>query len=122
VGPTPNLEPAFSSIQREIFESADRAGRATCVQCHSNAGHFFAAGLSLESDVAYTTIVGAPSRLKLGAVLVVPGDPDGSCLVHKIEGAPGIVGLRMPRNGPPYLTSGQILVIRRWIELGARND
>lgn len=28
----------------------------------------------------------------------------------------------MPRNGPPYLTPGQITVIRRWIENGAPNN
>jgi hypothetical protein len=50
---------------------------------------------------------------------VTPGDPDGSYMVHKIEGRPGIVGRRMPFNGPPYLTDGQILIMRRWIELGA---
>jgi hypothetical protein len=25
----------------------------------------------------------------------------------------------MPFTGPPYLTDGQILIIRRWIALGA---
>jgi hypothetical protein len=30
--------------------------------------------------------------------------------------------VRMPQIGPPYLTDGQILVIKRWIELGAHND
>jgi len=31
------------------------------------------------------------------------------------------VGDRMPRLGP-YLSDGQIRIIRRWIELGAKND
>ena len=58
----------------------------------------------------------------MGAIRVVPGDPENSYLIHKLEGRPGIVGVRMPQIGPPYLTDGQILVIKRWIELGARND
>ena len=29
-GPTPNLEPAFSSIQRDILNAADSAGRPAC--------------------------------------------------------------------------------------------
>ena len=29
------------------------------------------------------------------------------------------VGRRMPNNGPPYLTDGQILILRRWITVGA---
>jgi hypothetical protein len=55
-------------------------------------------------------------------VRVLPGDPENSYLIHKVEGRPGIVGLRMPRSGPPYLTDGQILVIKRWIEIGAPNN
>jgi hypothetical protein len=50
---------------------------------------------------------------------VVSGNPDGSYLIQKLEGRTSITGRRMPFNGPPYLTDGQILIIRRWIELGA---
>jgi hypothetical protein len=52
---------------------------------------------------------------------VVPGDPDSSYLIHKLEGGPNIAGVRMPLNGP-YLQEGQVLVIRRWIEIGAPNN
>jgi hypothetical protein len=52
---------------------------------------------------------------------VAPGDPENSYIYHKLEGAPGIVGGRMPLNGTP-LTEGQIRVIERWIETGAAND
>jgi hypothetical protein len=50
---------------------------------------------------------------------VIPGDPENSYLVHKVEGRPGIVGVRMPTVGPPYLTDGQILILKRWIANGA---
>jgi hypothetical protein len=119
-GPTPNLEPTFSSIQREIFDTRDSAGRAACTQCHNVVGGRFN-GLDLTSTVAYANLVGVASRGNPGAVRVIPGDPEHSYLVRKIEGR-DIVGARMPIIGPPYLTDGQILVIRRWIELGARND
>jgi len=33
-----------------------------------------------------------------------------------------IAGLRMPRTGPPFMTDGQISVIRRWIAVGAPRD
>jgi hypothetical protein len=52
----------------------------------------------------------------------VPGNPDASYLIQKLEGAPGIVGQRMPRTNGPFLTPGQISIIRRWIELGAQNN
>ena len=61
------------------------------------------------------------SRGNPGAVRVIAGDPENSYLIHKLEGRSGIVGARMPLLGP-YLTDGQIVVIRRWIETGARND
>jgi hypothetical protein len=52
---------------------------------------------------------------------VIPGDPENSYLIHKLEGRPGIVGTQMPR-GDVRLSAGQILVIKRWIERGAPND
>ena len=120
-GPTPNLVPTFSSIQNEIFNNGDSSGRVACIQCHNAVGAFFS-GLNLTQNVAYANLVNVSSRGKVGAIRVIPGDAENSYLIHKLEGRPGIVGLRMPFNGPPYLTDGQILVIRRWIELGARND
>lgn len=121
-GPTPNLQPTFSSIQREIFNTADSSGRAACTQCHNAAGRNFAGGLSLVEGVSYGELVNVASRNKPGAIRVIPGDPQNSYLIHKIEGRPGIAGERMPRTGGPFLTEGQISIIKRWIELGAHND
>lgn len=121
-GPSPNLRPTFSSISKEIFEASDASGRAACVGCHTNVGRTPAGGLNLLPGAAHAALVGVNSTQKPSLKLVAPGDPDNSYLIHKLEGAPGIVGRQMPRNGPPFLTSGQILVIRRWIALGAKND
>jgi hypothetical protein len=119
-GPTPDLEPTFTSIQRDIFNSTDAAGRRACTGCHGSAAA--AAGLNLADGTSYGALVGVASRNKPGAVRVIPGNPDGSYLVQKLEGTPGIVGERMPRTGGPFLTAGQMLIIRRWIELGAPNN
>jgi hypothetical protein len=122
-GPSPNLQPTFSSIQREIFETTDASGRAACTQCHTNAGgRTPSGGMNLSHDVAYASLVDVASRGKAGAVRVIPGDPDHSYILQKLEGTPAIVGERMPRTGGPYLTEGQISIIRRWIETGAKND
>jgi hypothetical protein len=118
-GPTPNLEPTFASVQSQIFETTDVAGRQACVNCHTNVGRTPSGGMNLTHAVAYDQIVNVPSSRKAGAIRVVPGDPEKSYLVHKIEGLPDIVGLRMPFSGPPFLTDGQILILKRWIELGA---
>ena len=31
-------------------------------------------------------------------------------------------GMRMPRTAGPFLTEGQMLIIRRWINQGAENN
>lgn len=122
-GPTPNLEPTFSSIQAEIFNTTDASGRLACVQCHATvAGRPPAAGMNLTTGNSYAALVGTPSNGKPGAVRVIPGDPENSYLIHKLEGRADIVGQRMPRGTGPFLTSGQIQVLERWIEIGAPNN
>lgn len=113
-GPTPGLEPTFSSLQREILTPS-------CTPCHTNVGRAPAGGLNLLSDVSYASLVNVASSQKSGAIRVIPGNPDGSYLVQKLEGTAGIVGTRMPRNATP-LTDGQMLIVRRWIQDGAKND
>ena len=120
-GPTPNLQPTLSSIQREIFDTTDSAGRQACTNCHTDAGRTPVAGMNLRSGMAYNSLVGAASSAKPGAIRVIPGDPENSYLIHKLEGRADITGTRMPR-GNSFLTEGQLLVIKRWIQLGAPNN
>ena len=121
-GPTPNLTPTLSSIQAQIFTNSDSTGRRACASCHTDVGRTPSAGLNLKDGASFASLVGRPSARKPGATFVVPGDPDGSYLIQKLEGRTDIVGSRMPLGGPPYLTDGQLLVLRRWIALGAKND
>jgi hypothetical protein len=85
----------------------------SCVSCHSAAGK--AGGLDLETD-AHAALVDVASSA--GPVLVVPGDPDASFLMAKLEGelAAGQGG-PMPPSGP--LPAEQIELIRQWIADGA---
>ncbi|PYQ98747.1 MAG: hypothetical protein DMF95_05530 [Acidobacteria bacterium] len=119
-GPTPDLAPTFSSIQLAVIQSSG-SNPQRCIACHTSQGRNPAAGLDLSAN-AFSGLVNVASRNKPGATLVVPGDPDNSYVIQKLEGATGIVGRQMPFNGPPYLTAGQIQIIRRWILLGAKND
>jgi hypothetical protein len=122
-GPTPNLTPTFTSIQHEIFDTTDSSGRLACINCHAPiGGRAAAAGLNLTSGNSYAALVGVSSAERPGVLRVTAGDPENSYLIHKLEGRPSIVGVRMPRGTGPFLTEGQILVIKRWIETGARND
>lgn len=108
--------PTFSQqIQAEILTPA-------CVSCHTDDGRTPAGGMNLKPGSAYSNLVGVASTGKPGAIRVIAGNPSGSYLVQKLEGAPDIVGLRMPRNGPPYLTDAQVALIRSWIQNGAPNN
>lgn len=121
-GPTPNLQPTLSSITAQLFTASDSSGRRPCSSCHTDVGRTPAAGLNLkDAATSYAALVGRPSTRSAGAVFVIPGDAAGSYLVKKLEGTPGIVGVQMPTGGP-YFTSGQMLVVRRWIQAGAKND
>jgi hypothetical protein len=113
-GPTPDLQPTFASIEREILSQR-------CVGCHNGTTRFLPALMNLTEGNAYASLVGVASVEQPGLQRVAPGDPDNSYLIHKIEGRAGITGQRMPLAGTP-LTDGQILVIKRWIELGAPDN
>jgi hypothetical protein len=121
-GPTPNLQPTLSAIQRDVFDAPDSTGRAACTSCHNAQGARFAGNLNLSGATAYSQLVNVASSGKPGAIRVIPADPENSYLIHKIEGRPGIVGERMPRTSGPFLTPGQILIIRTWIAQGAQNN
>lgn len=117
-GPTPNLEPKFSSINRDILQASDQAGRTACISCHGTVRNL--SGLVLTEALAYNNLL--TRRGRTGIALVTPGEPENSYLIHKLAGRADISGVRMPQNGPPYLTAGQIAIIKHWIQLGAKND
>lgn len=121
-GPTPELAPTLSAIQRTIFSASDSSSRLACVGCHSDQGRNPSSALVLLDGRSYQQLIGRASLGKPGATLVVPGDPDNSYLIKKLEGSADIAGLRMPRNNGPFLSEGQIKVIRRWIQEGAQNN
>ena len=116
--PTPTPTPTVSfatQIQAQILNPA-------CTACHTDEGRTPTGGLNLKSGTAFSQLVGVASSGKPGAVRVIAGNPSGSYLIQKLEGAADIVGLRMPRNGPPYLTDAQVALIRQWIQNGAPNN
>ena len=96
-----------------------------CVQCHlyeSQQG-----GLMLEQGEAHAELVDAPST-QASMPRVVPGDPDGSYLMHKLRGTQlqaGGSGLRMPFGGEAggsTLGAAQIELIADWIRAGAPDN
>jgi len=104
------LTPDFKSIQDNVFTPI-------CTKCHIGSGA--PQGLQLDEAHSYALLVGVPSTEQPNVLRVKPGDPDNSYMVQKIEGAPGISGVRMPFGGP-YLPQSTIDVIRTWITNGAQ--
>lgn len=106
---------AFSQIQAQIFTP-------TCAKAGCHAASAASAGLVLEAGQAYGSLVGWPPSQRSDLARVQPGDPERSYLILKLRGDPSITGLRMPQDGPPFLTSEQIDGIAAWIRAGAPNN
>jgi hypothetical protein len=103
---------SFQSIQDNVFTPI-------CSKCHIGASA--PEGLQLDAAHSYNLLVGVPSVEDPSLLRVKPNDPDDSYMVHKIEGAPGIVGGQMPLNETP-LPQATIQAIRQWITDGAANS
>jgi hypothetical protein len=105
------LQPTLASIQANIFTP-------TCAVsgCHSGGGAML--GLRLDEGFSYASLVNTPSFYGGTLVRVVPGDPDASFLIQKLEPNPSF-GDRMPLTGC-CLQQVTIDVIRQWIQDGAK--
>src|SRR3984893_4940008 len=101
----------FQSIQDNVFTPI-------CSVCHAGAGA--PEGLQLDAAHSYNLLVGVPSVEQPNLLRVKPSDPANSYMLHKIEGAPGIVGGQMPLGETP-LPQATIAAISQWITNGAPN-
>jgi len=114
--PVQGLAPTFDSIQANVFTP-------NCAVSGCHGGAAAQQGLRLDAGFAYGNLVnvdsprdpnpGAPTLIR-----VVPGNPDSSFIIHKLEGTQTL-GDRMP-DGGPYLQQSTIDVIRLWIANGAQ--
>lgn len=112
-GPPPAIGPVFSDIQSAVFTP-------TCATAGCHAGAAAPQGLRLDETSSYGLLVNVPSSEVPSILRVLPGDPDGSYLVQKLEGT-AAAGARMPLGRPP-LAQSTIDVIRQWIIEGALDD
>jgi hypothetical protein len=84
-----------------------------CFACHGPDDHKRKAGLRLD------TKEGAFAKLEGGSTAITSGKPDESELVYRIESDDA--DLRMPpKKSGKQLTAGQIALLRRWVEQGAK--
>ena len=111
--PTPTcpggaLDATWGCIQNLVFT-------ASCASSGCHSGSSRQAGLSLTAQDS-PSIVGRASTQ--GLALIDPTNPDGSYLIRKLEGGPGISGSRMPLGQTP-LPDATIQFIRAWVTDGA---
>tara|TARA_B100001250_G_scaffold381832_1_gene374470 strand:+ start:247 stop:627 length:381 start_codon:yes stop_codon:yes gene_type:complete len=106
--PAPTLE----EIQLEVLNKS--CGFSSC---HDGGSYL----LDLSTMEASMSMVNQESERAANEIFVIPGDPDNSYLVKKLEGASGIVDEPMP---PPAggLDESKIAMVRDWIAAGALTD
>ena len=109
--PPAGLQPTLASIQDNVFT-------VTCAVSGCHGGAMAQQGLRLDPGFSAGNLINVPSPRNANLIRVVPGDPDASFLIQKLQGIDGLLGDRMP-DGGPYLTTATINVIRQWIQDGA---
>lgn len=123
--------PKWTAIWEEIIQATGCNGGISCHQ--GNAAGFLAMPTK---EMAYLNLVGKaamgvnippsmtpPNCKDSGMMRVVPGQPDMSLLVKKVEMTMPPCGNAMPPGNPPMLLpAAQQQQIRQWIMLGAMND
>jgi hypothetical protein len=108
-GPGP-LAPTLASIQANVFSV-----NCAIPGCHGGGTVQF--GLRLDPGFSAGNLINVASPRDSNLIRVIPGNPDGSFIIQKLEGTQTL-GDRMPQFGP-YLPQSTIDVIRQWIQDGA---
>ena len=108
--PVSGLAPTLDSIQTNVFNV-----NCAVPGCHGGTGA--QQGLRLDPGFSAGNLINVHSSQDPNLIRVIPGDPDGSFLIQKLDGTQTL-GDRMP-DGGPYLTTATVNVIRQWIQNGA---
>jgi len=108
------MGPTLDDIQAAVFgPTCSTAG------CHTGGGADLPTIMNLTSaQASFDNLVNIESLEVPGIIRVMPGDPDNSYLIHKLEGT-AAVGDRMPFGSPDPLDPAVIAEIRQWIADGA---
>lgn len=89
-----------------------------CSGCHTGVGAVLPGVMNLSSTAASAAaLINVTSLSEPPLKRVLPGNPDNSYIIHKLEGTQ-TVGARMPFGGP-FLDQGTIDQVRAWIQAGA---
>jgi mono/diheme cytochrome c family protein len=113
----PDAQPAQTSAYQAQIAPLFRQKCATCHLTGQEAGK-----MQMTPDQAIASIVNVKADGAPALIRVVPGKPDESYLIMKLEGThleKGGIGATMPFGQPP-LSPAEIADIRKWIADGAK--
>jgi mono/diheme cytochrome c family protein len=113
---------AEQALQTASFYQSDIAPLlvSSCASCHLTGAE--AGNMSLIPDKAIASLVGVKAVGAPTLTRIVPGKPDESYVIMKIEGKhieKGGSGATMPFGAPP-LSPEKIAKLRQWISEGAK--
>jgi uncharacterized repeat protein (TIGR03806 family) len=128
--PAPAKAPVTAVWDDPAFPLADRARAyldANCAHCHNPAGVANNSGLYLDAETTDPGRAGrrqAPGRAGRGAgdleFDIVPGDPDGSILIHRMESTePGVM---MPEVSRALVHTEGVALMRAYVAAMAKDD
>jgi mono/diheme cytochrome c family protein len=93
-----------------------------CSSCHTGNGAGLPGSMNLTSAAAsFAALVNVTSVENAALKRVLPGQPNDSYIVHKLEGTDIGNTSRMPLGGP-FLDQATIDMVRAWITQGALNN
>ncbi len=105
------LVPTLASIQALVLTP-------NCAFSGCHGGATVQEGLRLDPGFSAANLINVASPRDANLVRVIPGIPNASFLIQKLEGTQTL-GERMPLFAGQYLSQATIDVIRQWIALGA---
>ena len=118
------IEPTIASLEENYFARSCTFSSCHGVMDETGEPRPAASAPWLVPGKAHEALVGViasnPDAAAAGKILVVPGDPDASFLVQKLEGPDPGEGALMPLGqSEPLDPDCSIAALRAWIEAGA---
>lgn len=99
----------YARVRDEVFVPSCGFGG-----CHGTG----TGGLTLTEDTTPSALINVQASGMPDRFYVVPGEPDNSYIVQKMEGTAGIAGSIMPTTG--IVEPERVTMVRNWILAGAR--
>jgi len=110
------MEPTFTGVTTHVFIPY-------CASCHTTEDVDEKGELDFETEEVYVQLIDVQAVEAPAQIRVIPGDPDNSFLIHKLENTQGFFeGDVMPPPPSSTLDPELIQLVRDWIADGAQDN